>query len=102
MDNKKWLQRKYPVSFKAIYEYFDRHELYSFKRSTRKIGKLTKDVFHVQQYKKNDLIQFRRSNPVNDYNHPFVECILKCQIGFTDSGYHSFNINENDFIEITE
>lgn len=38
MDSIKWLQRKYPNSFKELNEYFDRIELENFKKSTMKIG----------------------------------------------------------------
>lgn len=102
MDNLKWLKRKYPDSFDELNNYFDRVELNHFKRSTLKIGRLVKDVIWCQKYKKGNIIQFRRSNPINDYNHPFVYCIVKCKVGYTESGYHSFNIEESDFIEITK
>ena len=100
MNSLKWLKRKYPKSFDELNDYFDRHELEEFKKSTMLIGRLTKDVFWGQKYKKGSIIQFRRSNPVNDYNHPFVYAVFKCQVGYTESGYHSFNITEADFIEI--
>jgi hypothetical protein len=100
MNSLKWLQRKYPNSFEELNEYFDRHEIENFKKSTMKIGRLTKDVIWCQKYKKGSIIQFKRSNPVNGYNHPFVYAILKCQVGYTESGYHSFNITENDFVEV--
>lgn len=100
MDNLKWLKRKYPYSFNELNEYFYRFELDKFKKSTLKIGRLTKDVIWIQKYKKGSIIQFRRSNPINDYNHPFVYCIVKCKIGFTQSGYHSFNIYEDYFSEV--
>jgi len=100
MKADKWLKRKYPKSFTKLNEYFDRHELDCFKNSRFKIGVLTKDVIFVQKYTKGSIIQFRRSNPINDYNHPFVHCIVKCQLGFTSSGYHSFNITESDLKEL--
>ena len=100
MNSLKWLQRKYPNSFKELNEYFDSYELENFKKSHMKIGRLTKDIFCCQTYKKDSIIQFRRRNPVNDYNYPFVYAVLKCQVGYTGSGYHAFEILENDFIEI--
>ena len=100
MDSLKWLKRKYPDSFEELNNYFDRFEIENFKKSTLKIGRLTKNVFWCQEYKKGSIIQFKRSNPINDYNHPYIYAVLKCDVGYTDSGYHSFNINESDFIEI--
>lgn len=100
MNDIKWLKRKYEESFNELNVYFDRHELRHFKKSAFKIGRLTKDIIQCQKYKKGSIIQFKRSNPINDYNHPFVYCIVKCQVEYTESGYHSFNINENDFEEL--
>jgi hypothetical protein len=100
MENLKWLKRKYPDSFEELKDCFDRLELDNFKKAKLKIGRLTKDVIHCQNYKKGTLIQFRRSNPVNNYNYPHVYCVVKCQLGFTESGYHSFNILTKDFVEI--
>lgn len=102
MDSIKWLQRKYPKSFDELNEYFDSNEIENFKKSTLKIGRLTKNVYG-KRYKRGSIIQFRRSNPINDYNHPFVYAVLKCKHkGYTASGYHSFDITEKDFIEIFE
>lgn len=100
MEDRKWLRRKYPDSFKELDDYFDRHELRDFKKSTRKIGRLTKDIVQGQKYKKGTVIEFRKSS-ITEYNHPYVYCIVKCQLGYTESGYHSFNITEQDFKEIT-
>jgi len=100
MNSLKWLKRKYPNSFEELNEYFDKHEIDNFKKSTMKIGRLTKDIVCGEKYKKNSIIQFRRSNPIYDDNHPFVYVVLKCQVGYTQSGYHSFYITENDFIEV--
>ena len=36
MNTLKWLQRKYPNSFEELNEYFDRHEIENFKKSTIK------------------------------------------------------------------
>ena len=102
MEDLKWLKRKYPNSFEELNKYFDRQELCDFKKSTLKIGRLNKDIIYCQKYKKGSIIQFRRSNPINDYNHPFVYCVVKCQVGYTASGYHSFNITKNDFTEINQ
>lgn len=101
MESKKWLKRKYPNTFEELNEYFDRHELENFKKSTMKIGRLTKDLINGNKYKKGTIIQFKRRNPINDsYNYPWVYAILKCKVGYTESGYHSFDITQNDFIEI--
>lgn len=99
MEDRKWLKRKYPDSFKELDEYFDRHELSSFKKSTRKIGRITKDIIQCQKYKKGSIIEFRRSAITED-NHPYVNCVIKCQLGYIESGYHSFNITESDFNEM--
>ena len=99
MNDKKWLERKYPESFKELNEYFDRQELRHFKKSTNKIGRLTKDIIQVQKYKKGSIIQFRNFG-IMDEMYPATHCIVKCQIGFTESGYHSFNIHKSDFVEI--
>lgn len=100
MENIKWLKRKYPNSFEKLNEYFDRHELQNFKQSNLKIGYLNKDIIQCQKYKKGSIIQFRNTNPVNDYNYPNVLCIVKCQLGFTESGYHSFWITKEDYEEL--
>lgn len=101
MESIKWLQRKYPNSFEDLNKYFDWFELENFKKSRMKLGRLTKDVVNVRKYKKGEIVQFRRSNPINDYNHPCTEIVLKCPVGFTESGYHSFNVDDDCFIEIT-
>ena len=100
MDSIKWLQRKYPNTFNELNDYFDRHELEQFKKSTLKIGRLKKDVIVCQKYKKGNIIQFKRTNPVTSYNYPAVYCVVKCQVGYTASGYHCFHITEQDFEEI--
>ena len=100
MDSLKWLERKYPNTINDLKDYFDRHELEEFKKSNLRIGRLTEDVTYCQKYKKGSIIQFRRSNPVNDYNHPFTHAVLKCKVGYTQSGYHSFNILDGCFKEI--
>lgn len=101
MDDLKWLKRKYPDSFDELNVYFDRKELRDFKKSTHKIGRLIKDVTWCQKYNKGTILQFKRSNPINNYNYPFVYCVVKCDIGYTESGYHFFTIREEDFIELT-
>lgn len=100
MESIKWLKRKYPNSFEDLNNYFDRFELENFKKSRMKLGRLTKDVSCGRKYKKGEIVQFRRSNPINDYNHPWVEIVLKCPVGFTESGYHSFLVSEDCFTEI--
>lgn len=102
MNDLKWLQRKYPNSFEELQEYFNEKELNYFKKSNLKIGRLIRDVIWCQKYKKGSIIQFGRSNPINDPNHPYVYCVIKCQPNYTESGYHSFNIKEEDFEELTK
>ena len=102
MENRKWLQRKYPESFKELNEHFNERELANFKKSNLKIGRLTKDITCVQKYKKGSIIHFKRSNPVGNADHPLNYCVIKCQEGFTESGYHSFDIADNCFIELSK
>lgn len=100
MEKIKWLQRKYPVTFKELNEYFNESELFDFKNSTLKIGRLTKDIRCGQKYKKGSIIEFKRSNPVTNHNHPIIYATIKCQPDYTLSGYHSITISEYDFEEI--
>jgi hypothetical protein len=100
MDNRKWLKRKYSDTFEKVNIFLDKTALIEFKKRKYKLGILTKDIIQVQKYKAGNLIMFKRSNPVNDENYPLHYAIIKCDKGFTQSGYHSFWINEDDFEEI--
>ena len=102
MENRKWLKRKYPNSYDELDKYFNDDQLCDFKRSRRKIGRLKNAIFNMDgsMYDIGTLIQFKRSNPIRDYNYPDVYCIAKCDPGYTASGYHSFTIHDKDFIEL--
>jgi hypothetical protein len=100
MNPEKWLKRKYPNSFKEIRQFLDDKQLIEFKKSKMKIGRLTNDIIKCQKYFNGSLIIFRKSNPINSYNYPMHYGIIKCQKGYTESGYHSIHIFDCDFIEI--
>lgn len=101
MNNIKWLKRKYPTSFNKLSKYFNDEQLSEFKKAKRKIGVLTKDIKQCEMtYKKGSVIQFKRSR-IDSENYPFVYVVLKCELGFTQSGYHAFTLFENDFKELT-
>lgn len=100
MENRKWLKRKYPESFERINDFFDDVFLSEFKRKKYKLALLNNDTTNVITYKKDSIIAFKRSNPINDENYPLHYCIAKCDKNLTSSGYHSFNLFEKDFTEI--
>lgn len=100
MDNRKWLKRKYPKSFAEINKFLDDEKLQSLRKHKMKIGRLVRDVIHCQKYKSGSLIAFKRSNPVRSENYPRHYACIKCQSGYTSSGYHSISIFDADFIEI--
>jgi hypothetical protein len=100
MDNRKWLKRKYPESFDQVNSFLNDYYLSIFKSQKFKLGELKNDI-QLYDYKKGDICMFKKSNPVNDYNHPYSYVIVKCG-SFTASGYHSFNIGRNDCKEITK
>lgn len=100
MENRKWLKRKYPKSFSKANKFLNDSELEAFKSKNYKLGILKRDICQVQKYPKGQLIMFKRSNPVNDYNYPIHNAVIKCDVGFTSSGYHSINIFDGDFKEV--
>ena len=100
MDNRKWLQRKYPKTFKEANEFLNDKELENFKKNKYKLGRIIKPTWYVNLYPAGTLIIFKRSNPVKDYNYPLHHAIAKCEIGFTESGYHSIDIFNESFEEI--
>lgn len=100
MNTENWLKRKYPISFTEIRSFFDDSMLEEFKRRKYRIGRLNEDIIRCQRYHKDSLIVFKRSNPATSYNKQIHYGIAKCQKGYTDSGYHSFDIYESDFTEI--
>lgn len=103
MEARKWLKRKYPESFKELDKFFNEGMLDFFKSSTHKVGRLIKDINVVGGYKKGDIFIFKRTNPINSYNYPIVYATFKCKkTGLTVSGYHSIDLVESDFKEITK
>jgi hypothetical protein len=100
MENRKWLKRKFPKSFEKINIFFDDEMLDTFKKGKYNIGKLSEDIIYVQKYKKDSLVIFKRSNSINSYSYPNIHAIVKCQKGFTTSGYHSIDLHEKNIIEI--
>lgn len=99
MNDRKWLKRKYSKIITEANLFFNDKELAEFKKSSKKLGRLTKDIIKVQKYRKGSLVEFLRYS-VEEYNYPKIYCVIKCQKNFTESGYHSFLIDESDLEEI--
>jgi len=97
MENRKWLKRKYPQTFIEANEFLNDKELENFKRNKYQLGRIVKPTWHVNLYPVGTLIMFKRSNPIRDENYPLHHAIVKCEVGFTESGYHSINVWEQDF-----
>jgi len=102
MENRKWLKRKYPKTFKKVDTFLNDGMLIEFKKFNYKLGVLTNDIIQCQTYKKGRLIMFKRTNPVNDQNYPVHHGVIKCQKGYTASGYHSIPVLNQDFKEIVK
>lgn len=104
MEARKWLKRKYPKTFDEVSEFLNDVQLSEFKVRKYKLGRLIRDVSTMSDtnYGKGTILMFKRSNPVWSYNYPMHHGIVKCDIGFTHSGYHSISIWDGDFIEIKE
>ena len=102
MENRKWLKRKYPDTFNEVNEFMDDNILMEFKRYKYKLGRLKNDIHYVQKYPKDSLVIFKRRNPVTDESYPLIYTVIKCQNGFTESGYHSIETTENDIVEINK
>lgn len=101
MENRKWLKRKYPESFERINNFFDDSFLKEFRENKMRIGVLTSDVLNVVKYNKGSIVAFKKSNPITNFNYPSNYGVFKCEKGFTESGYHSVMIFENQFTELT-
>lgn len=100
MDNRKWLQRKYPKTFDDVNEFLNDEQLITFKFGKYKLGKLTENINEVNHYKKGCLCMFTRANPIRNYNYPLHPIIVKCEKPFTASGYHSFWVSPHQVEEI--
>jgi hypothetical protein len=100
MENRKWLQRKYPKIFDEVNEFLNDEQLQQFKKGKYKLGKLTEDINQEEIYGKGKLCIFKRSNPINDYNYPLHPIIVKCNEKLTVSGYNSFWVSPNQVEEV--
>jgi hypothetical protein len=102
MDDTKWLKRRYPETFEEAYSFMKGFPISEFRSRKLKLGRLSEDVTTMggQSYKEGDLIMFKRSNPITDFNYPLHYGTVKCKPGVTESGYHSFRIVEREFNEI--
>ncbi len=92
MDNRKWLKRKYPKSFKEVNEFLDDLHLEEFKKMNYKLGIITRPSWSIDLYPEGTMIMFKRSNPVTDMNYPMHHAIAKCRNDYTPSGYHSISV----------
>lgn len=102
MNNWKWLKRKYPKSYYKICYHFSDESLKMFRERNMKLGELMVDVTYGTKYCKGTVIQFKRRNPIRDYNYPLCYVVVKCkEEGYTSSGYHAFEIvEEGNFKEL--
>ena len=100
MENRKWLQRKYPKTFEEVDKFLNDEQLQTFKERKYKIGRLTEDINQEEIYAKGKLCMFKRTNPINDYNYPLHPIIVKCDDYLTVSGYNSFWVFPNQVKEV--
>ena len=100
MENRKWLQRKYPKTFNEVNKFLNDEQLQSFKELKYKIGRLTEDINQEEIYSKGKLCMFKRTNPINDYNYPLHPIIVKCNDNLTVSGYNSFWVSPRQVEEV--
>ena len=100
MDDRKWLKRKYPAMFNELDEFLDDDRLAEFRKRKYKAGRLIRPVWYVNLYPVGTVIMFKRSNPVRDPNYPMHHAVVRCDVGFTESGYHLIDLFEQDFEEI--
>lgn len=100
MDNRKWLKRKYPKTFKEVNEFLNDAQLESFRKQKYNLGRIVMPTWYVELYPTGTMIMFKRANPVRDINYPMHHAIVKCEVGFTQSGYHSIDVFEEEFKEI--
>ena len=99
MNDLKWLKRKFPVE--GIDQFLP---IVDEIREGLKLARF-KNNFYTwtsigEEYKQGTLCFIRRSNPINNWHrYPLIYCITKCREGLTASGFHSFDLHENDIIE---
>ena len=94
MDSLKWLKRKFPDSHEEILESFNKTHIDAAKQYRRRFGRLTKDVRRGKMYKAGTLCVWYRIKETDDdgiWTGDFeLYCIVKCEPGYTFSGFHSF------------
>lgn len=98
-----WLIRKYPNSFDKISRFLDEAQLKEFKGNKYRIGVLNKDIHYEQKYDKGSMVMWKRYKSYCDgrWDGTFsIYCVIKCQNGFTESGYHSIGICASDIDEV--
>lgn len=103
MNINHWLIRKYPNSFDKISQFLDETQLKEFKEKKYKIGILNKDIHYVQKYEKGSIVMWKRHKSYYEgtWDGTFnIYCVIKCQKGFTESGYHSIGVCESDIDEL--
>ena len=52
MENRKWLQRKYPKTFHEVNKFLNDEQLQYFKERKYKLGKLTENINQEEIYGK--------------------------------------------------
>ena len=97
MNNLKWLKRKMPMNYERFMDFVD----YDNMKNKYLFGVLNNTVdANGKKYNSGTHILFKRSNPINNENHPIIYVIAKCEKGFTQSGFHSFTVSDKDVYEI--
>lgn len=94
MENRKWLQRRYPKIFDEVDKFLNDEQLQTFKTFKYKLGRLTEDIYQEELYNKGDLCMFKRSS-ITSYNYPLHPVTVKCADNLTVSGYKSFWVTPN-------
>lgn len=103
MNINHWLIRKFPNSFNKINEFLDETQLKELKEKKYRIGVLNKDIHYVQKYEKGAMVMWKRNKSwfEGKWDGTFnIYCVIKCQKGFTESGYHSIGVCESDIDEV--
>lgn len=102
MDNRKWLKRKYPNTFKKVNVFLNNKQLQYFKEQKYRLGRLVCDIKEEEIYKKGTLCFLKRSNPVNSYNYPAHTITVKCSDNLTTRGYNTFWVIPQKIEEIQD
>ena len=100
MTDEQWLKRKYPETHNEIIPLIKTGDRYVRKY---KVGRLLGDITSCETYTKGTIFLYRKSNPVNYYNHPEIHCLFKnIDPNLTGSGFHSFTIFPVEFETVTK